>query len=104
MNTVAEVRLWGRTIGAVSQEDGDSAASLFFFCYIFTFGKEGKGPMEGVRYGCLMGLFLSIPMAVEQYVTYPLPRDLAVIWFITGFISFVISGAIFATIHKSQAT
>ena len=28
MNTVAEVRLWGRTIGAVSQEDGDDVATF----------------------------------------------------------------------------
>ena len=30
---------------------------LFLFCYIFTKGREGKGVIEGVRYGALMGLF-----------------------------------------------
>ena len=49
-----------------------SVFSLWLFCHIFTLGHEGKGVMEGVRYGTLMGLFLSIPMAVDQYVVYPL--------------------------------
>ena len=30
-----------------------SAFSLLVFCYIFTIGYEGKGVMEGVRYGAL---------------------------------------------------
>ena len=77
-----------------------SVFSLWLFCHIFTLGHEGKGVMEGVRYGTLMGLFLSIPMAVDQYVVYPLTSELAVIWFVTGVVGLVIAGAVFASIYK----
>jgi len=77
-----------------------SVGSLFLFCYIFTKGYEGKGIAEGARYGLWMGLFMSWPMAIDQYVVYPLPSNLAVSWFVTGVISFVIAGAVFAAIYK----
>jgi hypothetical protein len=76
---------------------------MFLFCYIFTRGYEGKGIGEGVRYGLLMGLFLSIPSAVDQYVVYPLTANLAVIWFVTGVIVFMILGAVFAAIYKPSS-
>jgi hypothetical protein len=77
-----------------------SVGSLFLFCYIFTKGYEGKGIAEGARYGLWMGLFMSLPMAIDQYVVYPLPSNLAVSWFVSGVISFVIAGAVFAAIYK----
>ncbi|MEX2495507.1 MAG: hypothetical protein WD448_05420 [Woeseia sp.] len=77
-----------------------SALYLFLFCYIFTKGYEGKGIGEGLRFGLLMGLFFSIPMAIDSYVAYPLTENLAVIWFVTGVVSFMIVGAIFAAIYK----
>lgn len=79
------------------------AFSLLVFCYIFTLGYEGKGVMEGVRYGALMGLFYSIPMSVDSYVVYPLTGDLAVIWFATGVIGLVIAGVVFAAIYKPSS-
>lgn len=78
-----------------------AAVYIFLFCYIFTKGYEGKGIGEGVRYGLLMGLFMSVPMALDQYVVYPLTSNLAIIWFITGLISFVIAGVVFSAIYKS---
>lgn len=77
------------------------AFSLLLFCYIFVLGHEGKGVMEGVRYGLLIGIFVSIISAVDSYVIYPLTGELAVIWFFTGIIGFVISGAVFAAIYKA---
>jgi hypothetical protein len=77
--------------------------SLLLFCYIFTWGHEGKGVMEGVRYGALIGVFVSIISAVDSYVIYPLTGELAVIWFVTGVIAFMISGAIFAAIYKPSS-
>ena len=80
-----------------------SVFTLLLFCYIFTRGHEGKGVMEGVRYGALIGVFFSIPMSVDQYVVYPLTGELAVIWFITGVVGFIIAGAVFAAIYKPSA-
>ena len=81
-----------------------SVFSLLLFCHIFTRGYEGKGIGEGVRYGLLIGLFVSIPMAVDQYVVYPLTGNLAVIWFFAGVIGFIIAGAVFAAIYKPDST
>ena len=36
------------------------------FTYIFTKGYEGKGPMEGIRYGLLVGLLISVPGGVRH--------------------------------------
>lgn len=80
-----------------------SLGSTAVFCYIFTFGAEGKGVMEGVRYGFWMGLFLSIPSAVDAYVIYPLTGELAAIWFVTGVVGLMIAGAVFAAIYKPSA-
>ena len=76
------------------------AAYLFLFCYIFTKGREGKGIAEGVRYGILMGLFLAIPMAVEQYVVFPISGSLAIAWFFSTLVFLVVCGAVFAAIYK----
>lgn len=77
-----------------------SAIYLFLFCYIFTFGHQNRGVMEGVRYGLLMGLFLSVPMALDSYVLYPITGALATTWLISGVVIFAIYGAIFAAIYK----
>lgn len=77
-----------------------SAVALFLFCYIFTYGREGKGIIEGVRYGGLMGVFYSVPGAIDPYVVYPLTGNLALIWLVSTIVIFMIGGAIFAAIYK----
>ena len=90
-----ESMMWIMMVGGVF--------SLLLFCYIFTMGYEGKGVMEGVRYGALIGVFVSIISALDSYVIYPLTGELAVIWFITGVLAFIISGAVFAAIYKPSS-
>jgi hypothetical protein len=77
-----------------------SVGSLFFR-YIFTKGYEAG--IQGARYGLYMGLFMSLPMAIDQYVVYPLPSNLAVCWFFAGVVSFVIAGSVFAAIYKPSS-
>lgn len=77
-----------------------SAIYLFAFCYIFTKGYEAKGVMEGVRFGFWMGLFIAVPMAFESWIIYPIPLNLAIIWFVAGMINLMILGAVFAAIYK----
>ena len=72
----------------------------FLFIYIFIKGYEGKGIMEGVRYGLIIGLFFLIPSAFGQYATYPIPFSLAIQWFVYGLIEFIIFGIIAAVIYK----
>lgn len=77
-----------------------SAIMLYLFCQIFTAGYQGKGVAEGMRFGLLLGLFLSVPSAIDSYVIYPITPAIAGIWFMTGVIGFVIVGAIFAAIYR----
>jgi hypothetical protein len=84
--------MWMMTVG--------SLGSVLLFCYIFTRGYEGKGAGEGARYGALIGVLLSIPQSVDQYVVYPLPSDLAIKWFVTTVIGFVIAGMLFALVYR----
>lgn len=81
-----------------------SVVSLFLFCYIFTRGYEGKGIAEGLRYGLLIGLFVALPMAVNQYVVYPITSNLALIWFVAGLVGYMILGAVFAAIYKPSGS
>jgi hypothetical protein len=88
--------MWMMTVGSV--------ISLLLFCYIFTRGYEGKGIGEGLRYGLLIGLFVGLPMAVNQYVVYPVTSNLALIWFVTGLVGYMILGAVFAAIYKPSSS
>jgi hypothetical protein len=75
----------------------------FLFVFIYIKGYEGKGLMEGVRYGFWIGLLMSIPMAFSSYATLPIPLSLAIKWFAYGLIQFIIIGIVAAAIYKPQA-
>lgn len=72
----------------------------FVFVYIFTKGIEGKGWMEGLRYGFWIGLYVSIGMGLGTYVTQPFPFSLALQWFIFGIIQLMICGIVAALVYK----
>ena len=76
----------------------------FFFVYIFAKGYEGKGIMEGVRYGLVIWAFLSIPSYYGQYVMYPLPYSLVWKWLISDLVMLVILGIIVAVLYKPVET
>ena len=75
----------------------------FVFVYMFIKGYEGKGILEGVRFGLIFGLILAFVAIVNQYVVYPIPLSLAVQWFIFGMIEFVSVGIVAALIYKPKA-
>ncbi len=74
--------------------------TIFMFCYIFTRGYEGKGIMEGVRFGALIGFLMAGPMAIDPHVIYPVPAEVASIWLISGIATLMVAGAVFAAIYK----
>jgi hypothetical protein len=73
----------------------------FFFIYIFAKGQEGRGVMEGVRYGLVIWAFYSIPSVYGQYMVYPLPYSLVWKWLLADLVIFVILGIIVALLYKS---
>lgn len=72
----------------------------FVFVYLFVKGYEGRGIMEGVRFGLLMGLIFATPAAYGAYVIIAIPYSLALEWFLYGMAQTVIIGAVTAAIYK----
>jgi len=59
--------------------------------------------MEGARFGVIMGLFLSVPMAYGTYMIIPIPFNLAVQWFLYGTAQSIVYGVVAAAIYKPKA-
>jgi Na+-driven multidrug efflux pump len=77
-----------------------AAVFSFFFCYVFARGYEGKGLVEGARYGAIIGLFFGVSSVYDQYVVYPIPYSLALNWFLSTFAFSVVSGILAAAVYK----
>jgi hypothetical protein len=71
----------------------------FFFTFIFGKGYEGKGIMEGVRFGLYIGIWLSMSMAYGTYAMIAIPYSLAVKWFLLGIVQYVIMGTVAAAVY-----
>lgn len=79
-----------------------SAVWTVLFCYIFTRGYEGKGAMEGIRYGLLVGIFFGIPFSYESWVIYPITLGLAHAWAISTIAVCMVYGLVVALIYRPQ--
>ena len=76
------------------------AVLSLLFVYIFIKGHQGKGIVEGVRYGLLIGLLMVVVGGLNQYVIYPVPFDLVLRWIVLGLIQFIIAGIVAALVYK----
>jgi hypothetical protein len=75
----------------------------FFFTLIFSKGYEGKGIMEGLRYGFYVGMMMAVPMAYGMYGSMPIPYSLALQWFLYGLIEYLLCGMAVALVYGKQA-
>ena len=80
-----------------------AAIFALLFVHIFSKGYEGKGLMEGARFGLWIGLLLSIPMGYNTYAIFPIPYSLVFLWFLFGTIQVTICGIVAACLYKSAA-
>ena len=74
------------------------------FTYMYAKGYEGKPSRigEGMRFGLLIGLLTSLPMAVMCYITMPIPSALAWGGFLTGMGEFALLGIVAGLVyHKA---
>jgi len=81
-----------------------SVIGAFFFTFIFSKGYEGKGVVEGCRYGLYIGIWMSVGMAYGTYAMIAIPYSLAIQWLIYGIIEYVIYGAALAMVFGKNAT
>ena len=72
------------------------------FVYIFSKGYEGKGIIEGAKYGLIIGLVVHLVGSYNQYVVYPLPYSLVLKWFIYGTIEMIVAGIVLAFVYKPK--
>ena len=76
----------------------------FLVAFIFSKGYEGKGIMEGLRYGLYIGVLMSIGMAYGTYAMIAIPYSLALQWFIYGVIEYTIVGVALALVFGKKET
>lgn len=76
----------------------------FFFTLIFSKGYEGKGWVEGARYGLYVSLMMNVAGAYMTYATMPVPYSLALKWFLYGTVQYMIYGAVLGLIYGKKAT
>jgi hypothetical protein len=76
----------------------------FFLTLVFSKGYEGKGVMEGLRYGLYIGIWMSSGMAYGSYAMINIPYSLALQWFLYGVIGYIIYGIVLAMVFGKQAT
>lgn len=57
------------------------------------YARSGR-PIEGARYGFFFGLLAGVFVDANQYVLYPIPGDVALLWFCGGLLEFTIYGLI----------
>jgi len=72
----------------------------FAFTYIFVKGREGKGIQEGVRFGIVIWLFVTVPTGLGAWMMFPIPIAQIGKWALMGLLLNLISGILAAAIYK----
>jgi hypothetical protein len=62
------------------------------------FARDGS-VREGVRYGVFFGLLAGVLVDLNQYVLFPIPGWLALLWFLGGLAEFAVYGVIVSRIR-----
>ena len=76
----------------------------FFFVLVFSKGYEGKGIIEGMRYGLYIGIWIGVGMAYGTYGMIAIPYSMALSWFFATVVQYVLAGIVAAAIFGSKAT
>jgi len=79
------------------------ALVAFMFTYIFVKGREGKGILEGVRFGIIIWLFVDLPTGLGAWMLFPVPIMPIVKWILNGLLLSLIGGTLAAAIYKPAA-
>jgi len=66
-------------------------------------GYEGKGFMEGIRYGLYIGIWMGAGYAYGTYGMIAIPYSMALIWFVSSLVQYMLAGIIAAAIFDRNA-
>ena len=72
----------------------------FGFTYIFVKGYEGKGCMEGIRFGLIVGIVFGLGPAMINYSVYQMTGSIMLAYFIWYPLECMIMGAVAASLYK----
>jgi hypothetical protein len=75
----------------------------FFFSFVFSKGYEGKGLVEGARYGLYIGIWQGVGFAYGTYAMVAIPYSMALAWFIYSIVEHVLAGIVAAAIFGKTA-
>ena len=72
------------------------------FVLIYAKGYEANKPSlsQGVRYGLIVGVFISAPQCLAWYAVLPIPAVLPVWWFAAGMVESIAAGAATALVYR----
>jgi hypothetical protein len=74
---------------------------FFVFAYAYAKGYEGgKGAVEGLRYGVLIGLLLATFSVAWNYVVLPVSGALAAAWIVDVIVEMALYGAVVGLVYK----
>ncbi len=81
-----------------------SLVGFFVFAYAYAKGYEGgRGAMEGLRFGVIVGLLLSSFAVVWNFVVLPLSGRLAVAWVVDTIVEMGLYGIVVGLIYRPGA-
>jgi hypothetical protein len=82
---------------------GATLVGFFVFAYAYAKGYEGgKGAVEGLRYGVIVGLLLATFSVAWNYVVLPVSGALAAAWIVDVIVEMAIYGAVVGLIYKPR--
>jgi len=74
----------------------------FFFALIFSKGYEGKGVVEGIRYGLYVGIMMGVGMAYGTYTIIAISCALAFQWLLFSVFEYIIAGIGVAMVYGKR--
>jgi len=89
---IAEIKLWMLPV--------TGAFFSFFFVFIFSKGYQERGLLEGVRYGTYAALMIVLPHAYNSYATLQIPYSLALQWFLSGSLEYILAGCLLSAAFR----
>lgn len=77
---------------------------VFAFLFVYLYSKKQDHTIaNGIKLGFMVGLFMLVFPSFNQYVVYPIPFSLAIIWGLLGLVQLMICGVVASLIYKPKS-